>query len=63
MQPNYPYYDNNSLKDLNQSGQGQNKQGKKSNYKYYKGIRPNIFYKINSKINNFISLANNSFHY
>lgn len=29
MQPNYPYYDNNSLKDLNQSGQGQNKQGKK----------------------------------
>ena len=34
---NFSYYENNSLKDLNQSGQGQNKQGKKSNYKYYKG--------------------------
>ena len=33
---NYPYYNNNSLKDMNQSGQGgSNKQGgKKSNYKY-----------------------------
>ena len=32
---NYPYYNNNSLKDINQSGQGGlNKQGKKSNYKY-----------------------------
>ena len=32
---NYQYYNNNSLKDMNQSGQGgSNKQGKKSNYKY-----------------------------
>ena len=36
--PNYPFYNNNSLKDMNQLGQGgSNKQGKKTGYKYYKG--------------------------
>ena len=35
---NYSFYNNNSMKDMNTSGQGgSNKQGKKSNYKYYKG--------------------------
>ena len=36
---NFPYYNNNSFKDMNQSGQGgSNKPGKKTNYnKYYKG--------------------------
>ena len=41
---NHPYYNNDSLKDMNQyqSGQGgSNKQGKKSNYKYYKGDMKN----------------------
>ena len=36
--PNFSYYNNNQLKDMNQSGQGwKNKQSKKNNCnKYYK---------------------------
>lgn len=48
---NYQYYENNSLKDLNQPSQGQ-KTGKKSNYKYYKGVpNKNNLNNIDEKIN------------
>ena len=55
---NYQYYENNSLKDINQPNQGQ-KSGKKSNYKYYKGVpSKNNINNMDEKMN----MSNNNDH-
>ena len=49
---NYNYYENNSQKDMNQYGQGNQKGGKKQGYKYHKGRQNKNYINNNDEIGN-----------